>query len=351
LAALVRIPKPSFPCNDSTQLCSTDKPLGADSEECKSATRQYEKTLAGLLTPRWWSVPASALEACRVRGKQGPLSKEQSESLAEGSGEEVQGTERVRMLVTEDACSVAGMTNEFLVVRTAKGISLTPLYYDFNQSGQEAPFSLGVARDKLGIFALFTTEGHDMRSIYSATTAYKIDPQTGYAAEYPLFVSARGGSTRVDQSQPVVGDLTLTDNAILRDGKFVRRFNNYTDNLCSQDDSNCRPVTAEPYTWNGKAFMISDYEARHKDFVHKLAAQRDCVKRKFDPNKGAAPGCRVYSECDNYNDLTWLNLKAGKFTDARNNAEMALNYCVGYPGEYEAARYNYRQSQLKLGAK
>lgn len=350
LAALKSIPQPPLACDNTTQLCSSDKPLGADGPECKSATKAYEKTLAGLLTAQWWNAPAPALEACRVHGKAGPLTKHETESLAEGYGQQVQGTGRVRMLVVGDACGAAGMSNEFLVVRTGEGLALTPLYYDFNQGGQEAPFALDVAINNSDTFALFTTEGHDMQSIYTSTTAYKVDAKTGYAMEYPLFFSTAGPSTRVDQSSPVTGDFKLTDTAMVRNGRFVKRFNNYRDNLCKEGDSNCQPVAGESYTWNGSAFVVSDYEARHTDFLRKLAIQRECVRKKFDPKKGTAD-CGAPAECENYNDLAWLNLKSGNFVNARNDAEMALDFCRANPREYKAAQYNYRQSQHGLGVK
>jgi len=347
LAALKPIAQPSFACDNSTQLCSSDKPMGADDPQCKSATKAYEKTLAGMLTAQWWSVPARSLEACRVHGKPGPLTKDETESLDQGYGAQVQGTDRVRMLVVGDACQAAGMSNEFLVVRIGKGLALTVLYYDFNQGGQEAPFGLDVVTTDSGTFALFTTQGHDMQSIYTSTTSYKIDAKTGYATAYPLFFTATGPSTQLDQSNPVVGDFNLTDTAIVRDGKFVKRFNSYQDNSCGQDDPKCTPVIAESYTWNGNSFVVSDYETRHKEFLRKLASQRECVKKKFDPKKGTAD-CAIQSECENYNDLAWLNLKAGNFNNARNHAEMALDFCHGNPSEYEAAQYNYRQSQQGL---
>lgn len=346
LAALKPIPQPLFACEGSSQLCSSDQPLGEDDPHCKSATKEYEKKLAGVLTARWWGESASTLEACRVHGKPGPLTKDESDSLNQGYGAQVQGTDRVRMLVVGDACEAAGMSNEFLIVRTSKGIAMTVLYYDFNQGGQEAPFGLDVVNNDSATFALFTTQGHDMQTAYTSTTAYKIDA-TGYAAPCPLFVAETGASTRLDQSQPVVGDVHLTDTAIVRNGKFVKQFNSYKDNSCGQDDPKCKPVTAQRYTWNGNAFVVSDYQTRRRDFLHKLAIQRDCVKKKFDPKKGTAD-CAVQSSCENYNDLAWLNLMAHNFINARHDAEMALDSCRGNPAKYKAARYNYRHSQQGL---
>ncbi len=349
LAALKVIPQPPFPCQDGTQLCSSDKPLGADGDQCKSAVDTYEKTLAKLLTPRWWSAPPPTLEACRVRAQPGPLTREENDALEQGYGEQVQGTNRVRMLVVGGACGADGMSNIFLVVRTAAGIALTPLYFDFNQGGQEAPFHLDVVNDKSGTFALFTTQGHDMQSAYTTTAAYKVDARSGHASPYPLFYDAHGGRTILSQSEPVISGAELSGNEIVREGKFVKRFNKFQDNLCDPKNDKCPPVSIETYTWNGRAFLVSDYARRHEDFLRKLAAQRECVSRSFDPAKGTA-ACAVESECENYNDLARLNFKAGNFTNARNNAEMALQYCAGYPKEYQAAQYNYRQSARKLGA-
>ena len=348
LAAVKTIPAPQLACDDggSTQICSSDKPLGADSPDCQAAAKSYEKILSSVLTAQWWSTPAESLEACRIHGKVGTLTKDENDSLNLGYGGIVQGTDRVRMLVLGQACDTAGMSNEFLVVRTDAGPAVTPLYYDFNQGGQEAPFSLDVASDADGTFALFTTVGHDMRDMYTSTTAYKIDPKTGDAALYPLFVTAKGPMTRIDQSQPVTGDVTTTDTAIVKEGRFVKHFNSYQSKSCPDDDSNCNPVKAESFRWNGNAFVVNGYETKHKEFMRKLAAQRECVKKKFDPKTGTA-ACDTPYDCENYNDLAFLSLKAGDPGRAKSNAEMALSSCIGNPKEYAAAQYNYRQSLQK----
>jgi hypothetical protein len=342
-AALKQLPAPAFRCGDSGQYCSTDQGMRWDEAECKEATKAYEKTLKGLLTPQWWAVPAQSLEACRVHGKVGTLTRDEADSLNQGLGEQVQGTDRVRMLVLGDTCEGSGLSNEFLVARSGDSLAVTALYYDFNQGGQEAPFALDVATGKSGTFALFTSQGHDMRSAYSTTTAYKIDPATGYAALYPLFLTVEGPSTQVGQSQPVTGDFNFKDTEMVRNGGLVKQFLLYSDNLCAPDDDRCQPVRSESFSWNGNAFVVSGYEKKRSEYLQKLARQRECVKRKFDPKKGKAD-CIAELDCPYYNDLAWLNLKAGNLTDAGNYAEGALSFCRANFKEFQAAQYNYRQS-------
>jgi hypothetical protein len=139
VAAYKELPAPVFRCTDSSQYCSTDKAMRWDEPECISATKAYEKTLNRLLTPDWWSVPASSLEACRVHGKVGALSKDEADSLNLGPGPQVQGTDAVRMLVVGDTCEGSGLSNEFLVVRTAKSLAVTALYFDFQSGGPGSP--------------------------------------------------------------------------------------------------------------------------------------------------------------------------------------------------------------------
>jgi hypothetical protein len=214
----------------------------------------------------------------------------------------------------------------------------------FNQGGQEAPFSLDVATDSAGTFALFSSEGHDMRTAYSTTTVYRIDRSSGYATLYPLFLTGAGPETAVGQSQPVIGDLELKDTAIVRDGRLVKQFTRYTDNLCDEQDDKCQPVSKEFFTWNGHAFVESGYEKKRAEYLPKLARQRECVKQKFNPKKGTA-ACSGELSCEYYNDLAWLNLKAGNLKEAGNYAEGALGFCRGNFKEFQAARYNYRRSQ------
>ena len=132
--------------------------------------------------------------------------------------------------------------------------------------------------------------------------------------------------TRIDQSQSVTGDVTTTDTAIVSGGQFASHFNSYKSNSCPDDDSNCNPESAESYQWNGKAFVVSNYEAKHKEFLRKLAAQRECVKKKYDPKTGTT-GCDTPYDCENYNDLAFLALESGDTLRARSNAELALSAC------------------------
>ena len=343
-AAYKQLPPAGFRCNDSDQYCSTDKAMTWDEPECKSATKAYEKTLMALLTPHWWAALALSLSACRVRGKVGTLTKEENNSLNEGIGPQVQGTDRVRMVVIGETCEgSAGLDNIFLALRTGNSLALTALYYAFNQGGTEAPFTLDIATDRSGTIALFTSQGHDMQSIYYTTTAYKVDPATGYAALYPLFLTAAGPSALIGQSAPLSSDLNFKDSEIVHNGRFVKQFLRYTDNLCRPDDDKCQALTTVPFTWNGSVFVERDYDKKRSEYLRKLAGERECLKRKFDPKKGRAD-CITDLDCPIYNDLSLLNLKAGNLTDARNYAEGALDFCRSNFKEFQAAQYNYRQS-------
>jgi hypothetical protein len=345
LDALKQIPAPAFQCDNSYQNCSSDKASSWEDQACRDVTKRYEKTLNGLLTRQWWSVDADALEACRIHGKVGALTKDEADSLNLQYGNMIQGTDRVRMLVVGDACGIAGMSNEFLVVRTANGLAVTPLYFDFNQGGQEGPFGLDVARNGPDTFALFTTLGHDMQSAYTTTMAYRIDPKTGYATWYPLFLTAAGPDAELDQSQPVISDVDVNyaDTEMVKDGRLVKRFNAYSDNLCGQDHPKCQPVKVEAYSWNGAAFVVNDYSEKRAKYVRELTRQRECIKRKFDPKKGSVD-CGLSLNCPSYNDLAWLSIKAGNMNDARNYSEEAVNNCRGNLKEFPAALYNYRKS-------
>jgi hypothetical protein len=333
---------PTFHCEDSDQYCSSDKAMRWDEPECRNATTAYENTLKGILTPRWWAVPPSSLEACRVHGKVGTLTKDEAQSLNLGRGPQVQGTDRVRMLVIGATCEGSGRDNLFLVVRTGS-IALTALWYDFNPGGTEAPYSLDVATDRLGTFAFFTSQGHDMQSAYSTTTVYKIDPITGYAALYPLLLTAQGTSAVIGNSEPVISELNFKDSEMVRNGRLVKQFLRYTDNLCQPGDEQCQPVATTQFTWNGKVFVESGYDGKRKKYLAELTRERQCIKQKFDAKKGTAD-CATDFECPKYNDLSLLNLKAGNLGEARNYAEGALDFCRSNFTEFQAAQYNYRQS-------
>jgi hypothetical protein len=245
-------------------------------------------------------------------------------------------------------CEGAGVANIFLVVKTSNSPALTALYYAFNQGGTEAPFSLDVATDRLGTFAFFTSQGHDMQSAYSTTTVYKIDPATGYATLYPLLLTAQGKSAVIYNSEPVISESNFKDSEMSHDGRLVRQFLSYSDNLCKPNDNQCQPVTTTRFSWNGREFAETGYEKKRRDYLAKLARQRQCVKQKFDAKKGTED-CTAEFECPKYNDLSLLNLKAGNLADARNYAEGALDYCRSNFTEFQAAQYNYLKSEAKLG--
>src|SRR5215469_17034563 len=78
LSAVVKLPQLPLACQeDSSQFCSSDTPSTLlDDPSCKSVAGRYAKTLDRILAARWWSTSADALEACRVRGKSGALTKE-----------------------------------------------------------------------------------------------------------------------------------------------------------------------------------------------------------------------------------------------------------------------------------
>jgi len=182
-----------------------------------------------------------------------------------------------------------------------------------------------------------------MQSAYSTTTVYKIDPATGYAALYPLLLTAQGTSAVIGNSEPVISELNFKDSEMVRDGRLVKQFLRYTDNLCKPDDNQCQPMMTTRFTWNGKAFAQSGYEKKRTDYLAKLARQRQCIKQKFDPKKGTAD-CEAEFDCPKYNDLSLLNLEAGNLGEARNYAEGALDFCRSNFTEFQAAQYNYRQS-------
>ena len=347
LAAVRQLPAPAFRCTDSDQYCSTDTGMRWDEQECKSATKAYEHTLNSLLSAGWWMVPASSLEACRVRGKVGALTQEEADSLNLGRGPQVQGTDRVRMLVIASTCEGSNQDNIFLVVRAGNSAALTALYYDFNPGGSEAPYSLDVASEKGDMFALFTSQGHDMQSIYSSTTVYKVDRATGYAAQYPLFLTAQGLSAVIGQSEPISSELNFRDTEMVRSGRFVKQFLRYTDNLCKPDDDQCRPVTTTQFTWNGQHFVESRHQKKRKEYLARLARQRHCINQKFDPKKGTAPCIAELGtdlDCAWYNDLSLLNLKAGNLKEARSYAEGALDFCRSSYTGFQAAQFNYRRT-------
>jgi hypothetical protein len=345
LGALVKLPQLPLACQeDSSQFCSSDTPSTLyDDPSCKAAAGKYAKTLDRILTPRWWSAMAETLEACRMQGKPGALT--QDEDLELGPGELVQGTDKVRMLVLPDLCGAGAMSNVVLVVRTAHGNAVTPLYFSFNQGGQEGPFSLDVATQGADTYALFTTEGHDMQNAYTTTMAYRIDPASGAAALYPLFIDETGETAMFTTSEPVV-EYTSTDQTamITPDGHFRPWFVRHTSHGCDPDDAKCIPVKKQTYRWNGKAFVADGVAVLQKNYAPRLSAQRACLASNFDAKKGSA-ACDVGMECEGDNNLSLLAYKAGLFDRAKQYAADALEYCNGRAQPYAAAEFNYLRAK------
>jgi hypothetical protein len=147
-ASLVTPPPMTLACDSDAPLCRSDTPSSlVDNPECATAAAAYANHLQKLLTPNWWSSAADGLEACRIRGKTGALTTEEAGNLALGYGKRVQGNDRVRLLVLGDVCGTTGISNAVMVVRTATGVAVTPLYFAFNQGGVEAPFSFDVVHN------------------------------------------------------------------------------------------------------------------------------------------------------------------------------------------------------------
>jgi len=348
LSALVKLPQLPLACSeqDSSQYCSSDTPSTLlDDPSCNAVAGRYAKTLDRLLTARWWSTPADALETCRVRGKPGALTKDESDNLDLGSGALVQGTDTVRMLVLPDLCGAAGMSNVVLVVRTAHGNAVTPVYFSFNQGGQEGPFSLDVVHEGQDTYALFTTQGHDMQDAYTTTTAYRIDPASGSASLYPLFIDETGETAMLSISEPVV-DYTSNDPTALvtKNGHFQPMFIRHTANDCSADDAKCKPVKKIVFRWNGKAFAADGLAQLQKDYARRLAVQRACIVRNFDPRQGSA-ACNTDMGCEDNNDLSLLAYKVHLFDRARQYASDALQSCTGRARESAAATFNYLRAK------
>ena len=194
-------------------------------------------------------------------------------------------------------------------------------------------------------YALFTTQGHDMQDAYTTTTAYKIDPASGAAALYPLFVDETGETAVFSTSEPVV-DYTSNDQTALvtKDGRFQPMFIRHTANDCSADDAKCVPVKKHPYRWTGKAFVADGLAALQKDYARRLGAQRACIAKNFDPKQGSA-ACNVDLGCENNNDLSLLAYKAGLFDRAKQYASDALQDCTGRARESASAQFNYLRAK------
>ena len=352
LAAVAKIPQLPLTCqDDGSQLCSSDTPSTLyDNPECKSVAGIYAKRLDKILTPRWWGTKTDALETCRVHGKAGALTNDESDNLEMGYGPLVQGNDRVRMLVLPDVCTVAGMANVILVVRTARGNVVTPLYFAFNQGGQEGPYELDVVTSGADTYALFSTQGHDMQAAYTTTTAYKIDPASGVAQLYPLFVDEVGETAQFSASEPVV-DYTSDDQTamVTTDGRFRPMFIRHTATGCDPDDAKCMPVKKQVYTWSGHAFVGDGSAADAKARARQLAAQRACLAAKFDSKTGTSGGCGVDLECEGNNDLSLLSYKAGLFARARQYGADALQSCFGRAKETAAAEFNYLRAKNAAG--
>ena len=345
LAALARFPPMPLQCRDSTQFCRSDVQSTLFDRRCADAVSSYEKTLRGLIRTQWWETPPEALEACRVHGKAGPLSQEEADSLGLGYGQEVQGDDRVRLLVVEKACDAPVISNVLLAVRADIGLVLTPLYFAFNQGGTEDPFSLAIVHNSRDTIALFTTDGHTMSIQYETTTAYRVDLTTGKAEPHPLFVTARGEQTSLETSRPIAADVDPQESEMIVNGRF-RTFVNQTANLCADDAKDCAPVSKETFVWNGKAFVTEGLEAKRQEYLEALARQRQCLETTFNPRTGGT-NCPIEFLCERENVLAGLSLKSGNLDQARARAASALDYCRGLVGGAATARETYRQIEQR----
>jgi hypothetical protein len=156
-----------------------------------------------------------------------------------------------------------------------------------------------------------------------------------------LFVTASGARTELDTSEPIGATLDETQTGMLEQDRFAKKFLRYQANDCT--NAQCLPVTIETYDWNGSAFVVADYAAKHQAYVRGLGAQRACLKQKFDPNKAAA-ACGLDYPCETNNDLSFLSYQAGQRARARDYAASAMEYCRGAVKDSAAALYTYRRS-------
>ncbi len=318
-----------------------------DDPSCNRAAAAYTKALSRVLTPAWWSAGAETLEACRVHGKPGALSGDEVESLDEGPGEEVQGDDRVRLLVLGNVCGTAGFSNVMLVVRTDRGPVATPLFFAYNQGGQEAPFSLDIVHEGAATYALFTAYSHDMNDAFTGSLTYQVDTATGAATLYPSTRRAPATAASFGTSEPIGGDSEETGTAQIQEGRFAKHFVRSVPNACADGDKHSMPTRKESYSWNGTQFVADDYDAAHRDYLRRLAVQRDCLARKFDAKKGVAI-CTVDFPCEGNNDLSLLAYKAALFNRAKQYAADALQECRGRAELTASATFNYLRASKSM---
>lgn len=349
LAAKVALPPLKLACNDNqAQLCSNDTPSTfIDNPSCMTSVGAYAKVLDKILTPRWWATRPQTLEACRVRGKEGPLTSDESDALDTGYGEMVQGTDRVRLILLGDVCETPGISNILLVVRGDRGTVVTPLYLAYNQGGHEVPFSLDVVNQGGNTYALFTSMGHDISDIFTATSVYKVDLVSGAAAPYALFRVDSGDTSILQTSEPIGADLDESQTGLIDKGRFVPHFIGYHANYsCMEGDPHCQPVRKTGYTWNGAQFVMDGYDVAHKNYLRKLAEQRACLARDFDKKTGVS-NCSQDLACEANNDLSLLSFRAGVLDRAKDYASDAMEYCSGRAQDLAAAEFNYKRAAAK----
>jgi hypothetical protein len=315
-----------------------------DDPSCLSTVSAYGKILDKRLTPAWWAAPADAIEACRIRGKTGALAGSEADAFDTGYGATVQGTDRVRLLVQGDVCGQAGMSNVILAVRGDHGVTVTPVFFSYNQGGQEAPFALDVVTTGGGTYALFSAASHDINTAYSGTDVYKIDFATGAAVPYALYRTAAGDTANFGTSEPIGIDLDDSHTAQIAGGHFVAHFIAYDANTCDDGDAKCQPVTKTGYSWNGAQFVVDGYDAAHKAYLGKLAAQRACLAHGFDTKRGVSNCDITAAECEGNNDLSLLAYKAHLRDRAKDYAADALEFCRGRAKDMAAAAFNYARA-------
>jgi hypothetical protein len=225
-------------------------------------------------------------------------------------------------------------------------VSVTPLYFAYNQGGQEAPFALDVVTQGGGTYALFTTTGHDISDIFTTTHIYKVDLASGSATPYALYKTDSGDTAMFETSEPIGADLDEAHTSEIDRGRFAPYFIAYEANSCGVGDAKCAPVSKTRYSWNGAQFVRDGYDAAHKAYLARLTAQRACMAHDFDTKKGVST-CSSDLACEADNDLSLLAYKAGIMDRARDYAADAMEYCAGRAKDTAAAEFNYKRAISK----
>ena len=339
LHALVKLPPLALACkDDATQFCSSDTPSTLlDDPSCNRAAAAYTKALSRVLTPAWWSAGPETLEACRVHGKPGALSDDEAESLDEGPGEEVQGDDRVRLLVLGNVCGTAGFSNVMLVVRTDRGPVATPLFFAYNQGGQEAPFSLDIVHEGAATYALFTAYSHDMNDAYTGSLTYKVDTATGAATLYPLYKTGAGDDASFGTSEPIGGDSEETGTAQIKEG-ISPGISSAACPMPAPTATSAARRTAKKATAGTGRNSSPTTTTRRTRIICAASPCSAIASRANSTRRKASPSARVDFPCEGNNDLSLLAYKAALFDRAKQYAADALQECRGRADTHRSQR-------------